>query len=329
MRILALLLALSACVPCFGQTAIYRGRAYTPESYPQATWHTDPMCRNIQSQWRAQGWVSGYGRNKVMRTYQGPALPHHAQSSIIHAAPRSNPIYTEPQPAVQTTTTETTRANRFRTVTRYRQVTRQEPYQAQVCKFDRWGRKVGCTLVTRYRTVTVQEPYTVQEPIPTEVGVAAAQSVDGPLSMAGSQPSRSEFTSPEFARAVLAFINPNPSDVVYDLGCGDGELLLAAEPYGCTLIGIEIDKARSDKAQRRVPRATICNGDLFEQDYSDGNIFLAYLHGDMLEEVLPKLPKGATVVSLEHDVPGLVTFEQTVTINGQVHRFYVGVVSGR
>lgn len=36
--------------------ATYRGVRYTPSSYPQATWHEDPMCRNIRAQWIAQGW---------------------------------------------------------------------------------------------------------------------------------------------------------------------------------------------------------------------------------------------------------------------------------
>jgi precorrin-6B methylase 2 len=103
-------------------------------------------------------------------------------------------------------------------------------------------------------------------------------------------------------------------DVVYDLGSGDGRIVIAAaKTHGCKAIGVEIDKELVDKSQQRAKELGVeklvrfeC-GDLFETDFSNATVVALYILPEMSRKLIPKLDKlkpGSRVVSHAFAIPG-------------------------
>jgi len=97
-------------------------------------------------------------------------------------------------------------------------------------------------------------------------------------------------------------------DTVYDLGCGDGRIVItAAQKYGARGVGIDIDPERVKEATANVGRAGVADrvkivrGDLFESDISAATVVTLYLLTELNLKVRPKLLRelkpGTRVVS--------------------------------
>jgi len=103
-------------------------------------------------------------------------------------------------------------------------------------------------------------------------------------------------------------------DVVYDLGCGDGRIVVAAARRGASGVGIEIDPhlvewARANVLAERVgERVRIWNQDLFLTDLSAASVIALYILPEMNRRLRPKLFRelkvGARVVANGFEVPG-------------------------
>jgi predicted RNA methylase len=120
-------------------------------------------------------------------------------------------------------------------------------------------------------------------------------------------------TSNTVADAMLQLAGVTASDVVYDLGSGDGAIVLrAAEKFGAHGVGIEIDpklvKTANDRARKRglADRVTFVQGDLFKADLSPATVVTLYLSGSINRRLAPKLmmelKPGARVVSHRFDM---------------------------
>src|SRR5215213_11390838 len=78
--------------------------------------------------------------------------------------------------------------------------------------------------------------------------------------------------------AMLKVANVKAGDVVYDLGCGDGRIVVTAAKLGARGIGIDIDPQRVKEANENVmksnvgDRVKILNQDLFSTDVSEANV---------------------------------------------------------
>ena len=107
-----------------------------------------------------------------------------------------------------------------------------------------------------------------------------------------------------------------PEDVVYDLGCGDGRMVLtAAMRYHARAVGIEIDPLRYLWCQFLITilfqrkRVRIIFGNLFTKDLSEADVVLCYLMPDALVKLEKKLKKelrtGTRVVSNRFTFPTL------------------------
>jgi precorrin-6B methylase 2 len=104
------------------------------------------------------------------------------------------------------------------------------------------------------------------------------------------------------------------SDILADMGCGDGRVLIAAvRKYGCRAIGVEIDPKKADEARANVYEAglkgqiEIITGDatqFWPADHGVTAVFV-YLYPDLLEKLKPNLQQVGLVVSPFHQVPGL------------------------
>jgi hypothetical protein len=91
-------------------------------------------------------------------------------------------------------------------------------------------------------------------------------------------------TSMRMVHKMLTMAEVGPDDLVYDLGCGDGRLVVtAARKYGARAVGIEIDPLRYIWCQFLITvlflrkRVTILYGNFFNHDLSDANVITCYL----------------------------------------------------
>ncbi len=114
---------------------------------------------------------------------------------------------------------------------------------------------------------------------------------------------------------MLELADPKPSETVYDLGSGDGRILITAvQRYRAKAVGVEISddlvRSTSDRIHRLGLQndARVIHGDLLKIDLSPADIVTMYLATDVNEMLRPNLEKylktGARVVSHDYPVPG-------------------------
>lgn len=140
-------------------------------------------------------------------------------------------------------------------------------------------------------------------------------------------------TPPEVITVMLDLANVGPKDLVYDLGCGEGEILIAAAKRGARGVGVDLDPERIQNARANAKRAgvadklTFFEQDLFTTDISKATVVTLYLLPELNERLRPTLLKtlrpGTPVVS--HDFAmGDWEPERTVEIElTRTHRAYL------
>jgi precorrin-6B methylase 2 len=112
------------------------------------------------------------------------------------------------------------------------------------------------------------------------------------------------------AEVMMKLANVGPRDVVYDLGCGDGALVIAAAKHGARrVVGVDIDPQRIKEATANVraagvqDRVTLIRGDIFDPSIKIGeaSVVTLYLRQPLNEQLAPRLKgelrSGARVVS--------------------------------
>jgi protein-L-isoaspartate O-methyltransferase len=114
-------------------------------------------------------------------------------------------------------------------------------------------------------------------------------------------------------QAMLELANVTADDVVYDLGSGDGRIVItAAKAFGARGVGIELDPDLVKRAVRNAARAgvadkvTFIQGDIFKADLSPATVVTLYLLRSINLRLQPKLMRelkpGSRVVSHRFDM---------------------------
>lgn len=139
-------------------------------------------------------------------------------------------------------------------------------------------------------------------------------------------------TPQPLADAMLRLAGVTKTDVVYDLGSGDGRIVvLAAQKYGAHAVGVEIDHQLIE-ISRTVARegevadlATFIEGDLFTTDLSKATVVTLWLSTSVnlrLESKLKReLKPGARVVSRQFPI-GAWAPDQTIHIGDEILRLW-------
>ncbi len=122
---------------------------------------------------------------------------------------------------------------------------------------------------------------------------------------------------------MLELAKVTKDDLLYDLGCGDGRIVVtAAKRYGCKAVGYDIDPQRVEESLENVEKnkvgrlVKIFEKDIFTLDLSDANVITLYLLPRLNVKLIPQLEKlkpGSRIVSHDFDMKG-VEPDKVVTV---------------
>ena len=135
-------------------------------------------------------------------------------------------------------------------------------------------------------------------------------------------------TPQEVVDRMLALAKVGKNDVLYDLGCGDGRIVVtAAKQRGARGTGIDIDPTRIAEAKENAKKAGVSDraqfrvGDLFKTDFSTATVVTLYLLPTINAKLRPQLWKqlkvGTRVVSHAFDMGSEWPAEKTVEVDGR------------
>ncbi len=161
----------------------------------------------------------------------------------------------------------------------------------------------------------------------------------------GQQPSLETFKNhlapfvgtPEHAiNKILEVANLKPGETLYDLGCGDGRILVAAaQRYKVNAVGIEISETYAKKAAEKAKHAglqdriKVIHGDFMKTDLSGANVVTLYLATAANDTVRPNLERylkaKTRVVSYDYPIPGWRAIDtyDTEGYAGDTHVIYL------
>lgn len=135
-------------------------------------------------------------------------------------------------------------------------------------------------------------------------------------------------TSEKIVQRMLELAEVGSDDVVYDLGCGDGRIVVAAaKQFGCRGVGYDIDPERVAEARENVRRngvedlVQIKQQDIFTLDLSPASVVTLYLLPRLNVKLIPQLEKlapGSRIVSHDFDMAG-VEPDKVVTMENDRH----------
>jgi tRNA G37 N-methylase Trm5 len=174
------------------------------------------------------------------------------------------------------------------------------------------------------------------------LGLWLAFSGTGPAGASGEGERRPDVifvpTPEEVVDKMLEVARVKKTDVVYDLGCGDGRIVVtAAKKYGCRAVGFDIDPRRvaeslaNVKANKVEDLVEIRQQDIFQLDLSKADVVTLYLLPSLNVRLIPqleKMKKGSRIVSHVFDMSG-VKPDEMITVkckDGTTHAVYLWTV---
>jgi len=114
---------------------------------------------------------------------------------------------------------------------------------------------------------------------------------------------------------MLELVKVQKDDLIYDLGCGDGRIVVtAAQKYGCRAVGYDIDPQRVKESLENVDANNVGHlvrieqKDIFTLDLSDANVITLYLLPSLNVKLIPQLEKlkpGSRIVSHDFRMRGV------------------------
>ena len=134
---------------------------------------------------------------------------------------------------------------------------------------------------------------------------------------------------------MLAMAEVTSRDVVYDLGSGDGRIILrAAEKYGAKAVGVELDGHLAQESRRKARElnleelVTIIQGDLLQTNLQSATVVTIYLLPEANEKLRPLLERdlrpGSRVIAHHTRIPGWrPAREEAVRVGDNTHFLYL------
>lgn len=127
---------------------------------------------------------------------------------------------------------------------------------------------------------------------------------------------------------MLSMAEIRPGDVLYDLGCGDGRIVVtAARRYGIKAMGFDLDPKRVEESLANVKShgvehlVTIRQADVFTLDLTPANVVTLYLLPSLNVKLMPQLAKlkpGSRILSHDFDMKGAKPVQtDSMTVEGE------------
>ncbi|MBW4467086.1 MAG: class I SAM-dependent methyltransferase [Pegethrix bostrychoides GSE-TBD4-15B] len=194
---------------------------------------------------------------------------------------------------------------------------------------------IGCTQLRNPETATPSS--TPNSTISSQPNSAAnqAQATPDPITEAPSrEPDVIYVPTPvPVVNEMLRLANVTADDIVYDLGSGDGRIVIAAaQQRGARGIGIDINPERIQEANQNAQTAGVSDQvefrqqDLFQTDFSEATVVTLYLLPELNVKLRPKLLRelqpGTRIVSHAFDM-GDWEPEQVVEVDGKTVYYWV------
>jgi precorrin-6B methylase 2 len=165
---------------------------------------------------------------------------------------------------------------------------------------------------------------------------ATAQKYTDPDTLAPSYP-----TPESVVDRMLELADVKPTEVVYDLGCGDGRIVIAAaRKFHAKAVGIEIRRDIYETTLGRVnslgltDQVKIIHGNALKTDLSDADVVTLYLMTSANERLKPVLQKylkpSARVVSHDFEIKGWkATKVEKIDADGRMHSIFLYRMSSK
>jgi SAM-dependent methyltransferase len=137
---------------------------------------------------------------------------------------------------------------------------------------------------------------------------------------------------------MLAMVSVKPTDIVFDLGCGDGRILISAvKTYHCRAVGVELSRDIYDRTCQRLKtlglsdQVSMIHGNILQTDFSSADVVTLYLMTSTNERLKPKMEQylkpGARVVSHDYEIHGWKPVkEEQVDVDGRPHKLFLYVM---
>lgn len=159
----------------------------------------------------------------------------------------------------------------------------------------------------------------------TEVTIIDVNSIVGTVEEGEKEPDVVFVPTPnDVVARMLEMAKVQKDDLLYDLGCGDGRIVVtAAKRFGCRAVGYDVDPRRIKESLGNVAKndvgdlVTIEKKDIFTLDLSQANVITLYLLPSLNVRLIPQLEKlraGSRIVSHDFSMRG-VKPEKVVKMN--------------
>jgi len=149
-----------------------------------------------------------------------------------------------------------------------------------------------------------------------------------------------EATPMDVVSAMLRLADLQSYDTVFDLGCGDGRIVMtAARFYGVRGVCVDVDRyliyegRENARVNKLYDKVLFLNQDMFDTDLGDATVVMLYLSQEMNLKLRPKLQRelrpGSRIVSHWHDMGDWQPREVVkVTSGGRERPIYLWVIEG-
>ena len=266
-----------------------------------------PLCLNVKDGTRGGAAVRGAGRGKAAATYADGHLYARWTDGALAL--------------LSTNTSEYVEKGRFTLPEPRNSVGATFPVVAGGHLYVRDNDRLYCFDVRQHPPATLL-------PKPSLVVLSPPKDVDAKLRPPGERVPNAIFvpTPQDVVEKILAAAKVGKDDVVYDLGSGDGRIVIeAARKSQCRAVGLELDRDLVTLSRERVSDAkleklvTIKEADLFDADFSEATVVTVYLYPGLLKRLLPqfeKLKPGTRIVSHQFEIPDFPA-ETKLTVESQ------------